>query len=65
MFEARRIDPVPIVFLGLWQLFLIALKLEHQTDLSWWLVLSPIWFSFLVAILVVLVVWAVWVAFGP
>ncbi len=45
-----------ISFAGLLTVLFIALKLTHVVDWSWWWVLSPLWISAALAILVLLVI---------
>jgi hypothetical protein len=45
-----------IGFVGLLTILFIALKLTNFIDWSWWWVLSPIWISFLLIILIVLII---------
>lgn len=42
-------------FMGVLTILFIALKLTHYIDWSWWWVLSPIWGTVLVVLLVILV----------
>lgn len=44
-----------IGFTGLLTLLFIALKLLGVIDWSWWWVLSPMWISFLIALIVVVI----------
>ena len=47
-----------IGFFGLLGIVFIVLKLTGYIDWSWWIVLSPIWGSFLVGILIlILLIW--------
>lgn len=45
-----------IGFTGLLTIVFIVLKLTNNIDWSWWWVLSPLWFSLLLGILVILIV---------
>lgn len=41
-----------IGFVGMLTILFVGLKLTNYIDWSWWWVLSPLWISFLVAVLV-------------
>lgn len=43
-------------FLGWLTLLFITLKLTHNVDWSWWWVLSPIWISFSIVGIIILVI---------
>lgn len=43
-----------IGFAGMLTILFIGLKLTHYIDWSWWWVLSPIWGSFVLAIVIAL-----------
>lgn len=43
-------------FLGLLGLLFIGLKLAHQIDWSWWLVLLPLYFPFAIFIIIFVLV---------
>lgn len=45
-----------IGFFGLLGVLFIALKLTHIIDWKWWIVLSPIWGSILLAIILILII---------
>jgi len=45
-----------IGFIGALTILFIALKLCNVIDWSWWFVLSPIWISIGIAVLIILVV---------
>ena len=45
-----------IGFVGALTILFIALKLLDKIDWSWWWVLSPIWISICVALLIILIV---------
>lgn len=45
-----------IGFVGLLTILFIGLKLTNYIDWSWWWVLSPIWISMLVALVILVVV---------
>lgn len=49
-----------IGFAGLLTIVFIVLKLTNYIDWSWWWVLSPIWISISVVLVVLLVVGIVW-----
>ena len=44
-----------IGFVGLLTIVFVVLKLLHYIDWSWWWVLSPIWISFLLAIVFIVI----------
>ena len=44
-----------IGFVGLLTILFIALKLTNYIDWSWWWVLSPLWISFLIGIIIILI----------
>lgn len=46
-------------FAGLLTIVFITLKLLGKITWSWWWVLSPIWISFIVALLVIFIMFAV------
>ena len=48
-------------FVGLLTIVFIVLKLLDKIDWSWWWVLSPIWISFLLSVVLVLGFVAIWV----
>lgn len=48
-----------IGFSGALAIVFIVLKLLHKINWSWWWVLSPLWISFLLALVIVLIVFAV------
>lgn len=48
-----------IGFVGLLTIAFVVLKLTHYIDWSWWWVLSPIWITAAVVVLVILAVLAV------
>lgn len=45
-----------IGFAGALTLLFIGLKLGHVIDWSWWWVLSPLWISFALAMMILLIV---------
>ena len=45
-----------IGFVGAVTILFIALKLLHKIDWSWWWVLSPMWISFLLGLLIILII---------
>jgi len=47
---------VGITFLDLLQILFIGLKLLGKIDWSWWWVLSPIWISFFLIIVIAVIV---------
>ena len=52
-----------IGFGGMLTLLFIGLKILHKIDWSWWWVLSPIWISMIVIIIIliaVLIFWKKW-----
>ena len=49
-----------IGFAGLLTIVFIALKLTHAIGWSWWWVLSPLWISALLTMVLILVVGTVW-----
>lgn len=50
-----------IGFTGLLTVLFIGLKLTHYIDWSWWWVLSPIWISAGIVILILLVVLIIYI----
>lgn len=48
-----------IGFTGLLTIVFIVLKLTHVINWSWWWVLSPIWITFLIFVVIVAVVFVV------
>lgn len=50
-----------IGFAGLLTILFIALKLTHYIDWSWWWILSPLWISAGVVIIVLLVILIVYI----
>ena len=49
-----------INFTGLLTILFIGLKLTGYITWSWWWVLSPIWITFLIVIVMVIVMVAIW-----
>jgi hypothetical protein len=49
-----------IGFVGMLAILFIGLKLLHKIDWSWWWVLSPIWISMIVGVIILLVVAVIW-----
>lgn len=50
-----------VSFAGLLTIVFIALKLTGTITWSWWWVLSPIWISFMLVLLIILVLtWLTW-----
>jgi len=50
-----------IGFTGLLTILFIALKLTNVINWSWWWVLSPIWISFSVVIIILLIIFIIWI----
>lgn len=49
-----------IGFVGVLTLLFITLKLLDKIDWSWWWILSPIWISIVLVLVVLIVVFIVW-----
>ena len=60
MSEATRNASGGLSFSSLLTIVFITLKLTHYIDWSWWWVLSPVWISFCVFLVVAILVFA-WV----
>lgn len=50
-------------FSGMLTILFVGLKLTHYIDWSWWWVLSPLWISFILGVIVFLVVVVVYAIF--
>lgn len=46
-----------LTFLDVLAIVFIVLKLTHVIDWSWWIVLAPIWGAFVLAIIIVLILY--------
>ena len=53
-----------IGFSGLLTVAFIVLKLTHVIDWSWWWVLAPLWITFAIWLIIVLVVFVIAAIFG-
>lgn len=48
-----------IGFVGLLTILFIGLKLTHYIDWSWWWVLSPIWISIAIVLLIIAIIFMI------
>ena len=55
MSEASSSKSGGIGFVGLLTILFIGLKLTHYIDWSWWWVLSPLWISAIIVLVVLLI----------
>lgn len=53
--DSKKSSSGGIGFTGLLAIAFIVLKLTHVIDWSWWWVLSPIWISFVIFTVVVII----------
>lgn len=49
-----------IGFVGLLTITFIVLKLCNVINWSWWLVLSPIWISLILGIIIFIIIYLIW-----
>lgn len=64
MNESSSSNSGGIGFVGLLAIVFITLKLTSHIDWSWWWVLSPVWISLLVILVVLVVIGLVSALFG-
>ncbi len=57
--ENKQVNSGGISFIGMLTILFIGLKLTNYIDWSWWWVLSPLWISACLVILIVIVIFVV------